>query len=452
MSSLTRSLRPAALVAAVLILPCCRDQIGQGDKLKAVTVRASLNFSKIEPLADCVEAAISPNGRWVVFSSTSSNITPNDNNGLRDLFLRDRLTGVIVNITNVLLFGEFPQYYPQDCFDPQVSDDGNFIVFRSKGGWYAYTAPASPLPFYAIFRYDRKLDKFERAYVDTGSPPDGDMFNPCLSADGQIVAYTSNATNLVPANGSGFTQIVAHNFGSGTSTIVSRSTAGVNVPCDASCNNPRISPDGGYIVFQSDSTNLDAATAGAVMPQVYRGTYTGAPVLALGRDSGGVLTSAQTFLPDVSEDGRFVVFHTYDQNLVSPPATSSPILVRRSIIDGTTELVTDKPGLIPFLVFPNGYPASISGDGQTVAFLGRDDSLAGGTPLNFKAQVFVRDMSSSNILFCSQHLDGTPSNIDCSPPRMSADGKWVVWSTQGSTLVDGDTNGKSDVFLRGPLR
>jgi hypothetical protein len=60
-------------------------------------------------------------------------------------------------------------------------------------------------------------------------------------------------------------------------------------------------------------------------------------------------------------------------------------------------------------------------------------------------------MAGGTVL-ASQHQNGSISNLDCDPPIISADGSWVVWSTRGSTLVDGDSNGVSDVFLHGPLR
>jgi Tol biopolymer transport system component len=453
MNSVKQLLRAAALAGAALLLPCCRDQIGQGDELLSVIVRASLNLSKIEPNLLCDEPAVSGNGRFVVFCSTSNNIAPNDNNGLRDIFLRDRSTGVIVNLTNVLLFGEFPQYAPADCFEPCVSDDGNFVAFVSRGGWVPYTLPASTNPFKYVYRYNRSQDLFEKAYVSV-TQPNADMSHPSISADGQIIAFTTSATNLTPANAGGVPQIYVHNFNTGVDTIVSRaqSPAALNVPCNGSCDHARISPDGGFVVFDSTSTNLNAATAALAMPQVYLGTSGGGYVTVVARDSVGTLTNNTSYLPDVSAGGQFVVFHTYDTSLVTPPvAGGGPILVRRDLVNGITELVTDKPGGIPFLVFPNGFPPSISGDGRMIAFLSRDDSLAGGASLNFKAQVFVRDMQAG-ITFCSRHLDGTPSNIDCSPPRLSADGSTVVWSTQGSTLVDGDSNGVSDIFLRSPLR
>jgi len=243
-----------------------------------------------------------------------------------------------------------------------------------------------------------------------------------------------------------------HNMTTGISRIVSRaqSPAALNVPCNNTCRNPRMSPDGGFIVFESGATNLNAATAAVAMPQAYLGTSAGDYVTVLARDSNGVLTDEASYLPSVSEGGRFVTFYTYDPQLVSPAAPGAPILVRRDLLTGQTDLVTGIPGTLNAVVFPNGYPSSISADGRLIAFLGRNDALTG-TPLNSFVNVFLRDMQGG-IRLVSRHLDGTPSNLDCDPPRISSDGKWVLWATPGSTLVDGDSNGVSDVFLRGPFR
>lgn len=453
MASVRQLLRAAALAAAVLLLPCCRDEIGRGDRLSHVTVRASLTLAAVEPNLACSEPDVSENGRFVVWASTSNTLTPNDNNGIRDVFLKDRTTGVIENLTDVVVVGAFPQFAPRDCFEPVVSDDGRYVAFSSVGGWVTYTLPASANPHRYIYRYDRQLDVFERAYADGGVQPNGPMSNPSISADGRYIAYAASASNLVPPNGSGQQQIYVHDMQTGLSRIVSRqqSPAALNTPVNGACLNPRISPDGGFISFESYATNIAAATAAVSKPQVYVGTNAGDYAVVVARDSSGTLTADASYYADVSAGGRYVVFHSYDANLVAPPAASTPILLRRDLVAGTTELVTDEPGQLFFAVFPNGFAPTISSDGRSIAFLGRDNSLSGGVPLNFVANVFVRDMLGG-ITLVSRHLDGTPSNLDCDPPRLSGDGQWVLWSTAGSTLVDGDTNGVSDIFLRGPLR
>ncbi|HVE40045.1 MAG TPA: hypothetical protein VNM14_09175 [Planctomycetota bacterium] len=443
-------LRGAALAAAALLLPCCRDQVGEGDSLSQATVRASLTTQGVEPNQDCVEASISATGRYVVFSSLSNTLTPNDVNGLKDIFLKDRLDGSIVNVTKVDLFGEFPPYAPADCGNPSVSADGRYVLFRSKGGWVPYTMPASQNAHFLLFRYDRVTNVFVKAFNDGGgfNPPDADLDSPTMSSDGRYVAFQTDATNLVPANGSGKTQIYVHDLQAGTSVIASRAKApaGVNVPCDGNCRSPRISPDGAFVVFESDSVNIDTAFAAGLTPQIYRGTNGGAHGLMVARNSSGTAATAASFYPCVSDGGRYVAFLTFDTTLApgAAPNPGQPILVRRDVVAGVTELVESKTAQFPFITPVPGYPSSISADGRLVAFLSREYAT-------FRAQVHVRDMAGGTLL-ASQHQNGTISNIDCDPPILAADGSWVVWTTRGSTLVDGDTNGVSDVFLRGPLR
>ncbi len=438
-------LRGSALAAAALLLPCCRDQVGEGDSLAQVTVRASLTTLGVQPDEDCIDPSISANGRFVVFASKSITLTPNDDNGLQDIFLKDRMDGSIVNITKVNLFGEFPPYAPADCDSPSISADGRYILFRSKGGWVPYTMPASPTLKYLLYRYDRTNNVFERAFKDGGPPPDDDLNNPTMSADGRYVAFQTLASNLVPANASGKVQIYVHDMQVGTSVIASRAKApaALNVPCDNHCRNPRISPDGSFVVFESDSLNIDPTYSAGPVPQVYRGSNAGAHAPMVARSSSGTAASSWSFFPCVSEGGRYVVFHTMDMTL-APGGSHSPLLVRRDVVSGVTELVENKPASVPFLSPFPGYPTSISADGRYVAYLSREYAT-------FRAQVHVRDMAGGTAL-ASQHLNGDLSNIDCDPPRISDDGTWAVWTTRGSTLVDGDTNGVSDVFLRGPLR
>lgn len=444
-------MRALALAAAALLLPCCRDQIGEGDEPAQVTVRASFTLAGVEPDADCIESDVSESGRYVVWISKANNLTPNDINGFFDVFWKDRATGVIENLTNFIFNSSVA---PADCLEPVVSDDGRYVAFRSRGGWVSYTIPPSLNSFDYVYRYDRLLKVFERAYDDGGIQPDAAMTQPSISADGRLIAFATIASNLIPPNGSGVQQIYVHDMQTGLSRIVSRqqSPAAPNVPCNAECRNPRVSSDGTTIVFESNATDLAPATAASLKPQVYVGTAAGDYAVVVARNSAGTLTTGFSTLPSVSRTGRHVVFQTDDGSLLTPPSGLGTIVVRRDLIAGTTELVTNKPGRPLGPIPPTaGYPTSISADGRWVAFLSRSDLLAGGTLLNNRLNVFVRDMQGGFIL-ASRHYDGTPSNLDCDPPRLTGDGAWVLWSTAGSSLVDGDTNGVQDVFLRGPFR
>src|SRR6185295_11794584 len=127
----------------------------QGDMARQVTVRASINLQKVEPDSGVFEPAISSDARWVVFASSSNLLTANDNNGRRDIFIKDRLTGTIENLTDPFIPPFIGSLAPDDCSNPQVSDDGNFVVFQSKGAWAPFFVPTSTFPHQAIWRVNR---------------------------------------------------------------------------------------------------------------------------------------------------------------------------------------------------------------------------------------------------------------------------------------------------------
>jgi Tol biopolymer transport system component len=471
-------LRGALLAVAAALLPsagCDSGDVGEGDEIAQVTVRASVTVVGGEPDQECTNPAISVDGWFVAFHSFTNKLTLNDNNGLRDVFLKDRMTGVIENITQVVVPESFPQYTPNSCYDPSVSGDGRYVAFRSLGNYQAFASigGAPPMnPSLCIYRYDRATKTFERAFKVIGAfdppPPARDQGPPSISADGRYIAFASTATNLSvdgtnSANPGGTNQVYVYDMDSDSLTLVSHAT-GSTAPCNASCamdfdtmtagmvpQNPQISADGRYVVFTSTATDLDPAGSGS-NEKVFLGRADGGNAEVVSVTSSEVPANGDCYFPSVSGDGRYVAFSTNAHNLTD--GNSTPYVVRRDRTLGVTETVTDKPAYphtSPAMPDPPTFPVYISGDGRFVGFLSDYDSLYDGRRL-YVRQVFVKDMVGGTIQMASRHLDGRPSDKACERILLSGDGSWVVWQTQGSTLVDGDTNGVTDIYMRGPLR
>lgn len=471
------ALRGVFLAATAFCLPsagCDGGDVGKGDSLGMVTVRASVTVVGGEPDQECTNPSISADGRFVAFQSTTNKLTLNDNNGLRDVFLKDRQTGVIENITQVVVPESFPQYTPNSCYDPAVSGDGRYVAFRSLGNYEAFASigGAPPMnPSLCIYRYDRTAKTFKRAFKVVEStfpppPPDRDQGPPSISADGRYIAFASRAMNLsadgtTALNPGGTNQVYVYDMDSLTLTLVSHA-AGSAAPCNAPCaldydlplgpvpQNPQISADGRYVVFASTSTNLDPAGTGSEQ-KIFLGKTDGGNAELVSVTSSEVLANGPCYFPAVSADGRYVAFATNAPNLTG--GAFVPWIVRRDRTAGVTEMVTDKPAYphtSPPMMNPPAYPIHMSGDGRFVGFLSDNGSLYDGRPL-YVRQVFVRDMTGG-ITMASRHLDGRPSDKACESVVFSSDGTWVAWQTVGSTLVDGDTNGVTDIYLRGPWR
>ncbi len=450
--------RATLLALAAALLPsagCEGGDVGQGDELAQVTVRASFTLDGAEPRDASSHPSLSGDGRFVAFASAANNLTPNDSNSFQDIFLKDRLTGQIQNLTIYVVPASFAQYNPHDCYDPVITPDGRYVAFRTRGN---YDPPFSiggipPLNSNTVlYRYDRILKAFDAAFP-SAIDPNANLLEPTISSDGRYVVFLSSATNLPPAVSGGLVQVWVYDIVTDTTRLVSHSTVGATNPCNDNCERARISGNGQYVVFESMATNLTGQPTNS-QNQIYRARLDVAPITieAVAFNSLGVFTNLDSTCPAISEDGRYVAFYTSSTNLVT--GVSLPYIVRRDMNPGgLTELVTDKPGIqdMPAAIFPPPcLPTQLSGDGRYVGFLSREGSLYPAMPLLFN-QVFVRDMQGG-IQMASRHLDGTPSNLECSDMALSLDAGWVAWETLGSTLVDGDTNGVPDIYLRGPLR
>jgi Tol biopolymer transport system component len=453
---LRTAIRAAFLVLAAGLLTsagCDEGDVGSGDELGQVTVRGSVLLDGTEPREACSGPSISSDGRYLVFASKSNNLTANDSNGLSDVFLKDRLTGEIENLTHYVVPPAYALYNPSDCTGPVISGDARYVLFSTLGN---YDPPPSlgglpPLnPHPVVYRYDRVLKQFKAVY---GNPAafvlDDDMMEPTISHDGRYVAFLSAATNFPGFSSGGHVQVWVSDMTTRNVLLVSRGDTSTT-PCGHDCQRAQISGNGQFVVFESQTDTLVSGVP-ATFTQVYLGTASGDPVEAVGRNSGGQLTDMDSTCPAISHDGRYVAFTTSGTNMI--PGVTLTCIVRRDRTSGAVELVTDKPGTVYATAAkypPDCLPNAISPDGRFVGFLSSNGSLYPARPISFH-QVFVKDMLGG-ISMASRHQDGTPCNLDCERVVFSGDGAWVAWQTLGATLADDDRNGATDVYLRGPLR
>ncbi len=149
------------------------------------------------------EPSISADGRFVAFHSTATNLVSGDTNGFSDIFVFDLQTNAIQRVS-------------VDSSGEQGNDDSNYASISADGRYVAFRSGASNLVpgdiagIYDVFVYDRQTNAIQRANVDA-SGAEGNMggFDPCISADGQYVAFYSSSTNFVTGDTNGFADIFA---------------------------------------------------------------------------------------------------------------------------------------------------------------------------------------------------------------------------------------------------
>ncbi len=161
-------------------------------------------------------------------------------------------------------------------------------------------------------------------------------------------------------------------------------------------------------------------------------------------DSAGAQAHSTSNLAGIAASGRYVVFSSIAGNLTSPDTNAlEDVFIKDRQTGQTTRVSVGYAG-----DEPNGHSISnsISPDGRLVAFWSGADNLVP-TDTNHKYDVFVRDLQTGQTTRASVDSNEVEANGDSKDPVVSADGRFVVYSSVASNLILGDTNLKEDIFV-----
>ncbi len=208
-----------------------------------------------------------------------------------------------------------------------------------------------------------------------------------------------------------------------------------------------ITPDGRYVTFASDSTNLVAGDANASKDVFLHDNQTGTTERA-SLDSSGVQQIGYSYAPSVSGDGRFVAFSSNANGLVPGDNNNRDDVFVRDRLLGTTETITAGAAYAGGTLVSGGEIA-ISADGRFVAYRSNATNLVPGDT-NDKFDIFVHDRqtdSSERVSVSSSEAQNFEGSIYAS---ISANGRYVAFTTTGS-LAPEDTSGWWDAYVRDRL-
>jgi len=275
-----------------------------------------------------------------------------------------------------------------------------------------------------------------------GLQANGGSRDATVSADGRHVAFRSDASNLVRNDTNGIADVFVRDLLTGMTERVSVASGGTQ--SNGGSTFPSISADGRFVAFGSDATNLVAGDTNVTLDVFVRDRLAGTTErVSVG--SSGIEANDRSLLPSISADGRYVVFGSSASNLVAGDTNGAPDIFIRDRQAGTTERVgVGSGGEEPDFGAAYG---RISADGRYVAFWSFATNLVSGDTNGFW-DVFVLDLQTGTIervSVDSLEQEGDEDSIDAS---ISSDGRFVVFQSQASNLVAGDTNGNRDVFVR----
>ncbi|QDU69660.1 TolB family protein [Engelhardtia mirabilis] len=352
------------------------DDIFVHDRGTGITKRASVSSSGAQANGKSSRCTISRDGRYVAFESAATNLVDDDTNGDPDVFRHDLVTGATIMLSRNL-GGEIAD---QGASWVALDADGSVATFSTLSTNFA---PADPTGR-DIYVRDFGAGTLERITIGLGGQQvDNNCYDPVLSDDGRFVAFTSQASNLVPGDTNGSPDVFVFDRVLGTLERVSVGPLGQQAASDS--QGPSISADGRFVAFQSRASVGFTGDTNGAFDVFLRDRLAGTTIrvsTALDGDAGSGISHD----PSISADGRFVAFGSWAKDLV----------------------VGDVGGFY---------------------------------------DVFVFDRQNGVNTRRSPAQSGSEANNHSKTPALSADGRTVVFESVATNLAGPDTNGWQDIYL-----
>jgi hypothetical protein len=378
----------------------------------------------------------------VVFSGGSSNLVPGDTNGVDDVFVHDRRTGAIerVSMSSAGVQGNSTNTWGV------ISADGRFVAFYAKSD---NLVPGDTNTASDVFVRDRQLGTTVRVSEDAaGVQGNFGSYASAISADGRYVVFESEADNLVAGDTNGALDIFVKDLLTGGIERVSVATGGGQA--NGGSRQPAVSADGRLVVFSSDATNLDGLDLNPSSDIYLHDRSTGVTRLVHVDSAGNQGISASTIAggadsPSISADGSRVSFASGADNLVAGDTNGMTDVFLHDIPSGqTTRVSVSSQGA-------QGNDSSrgsrLSASGGHVLFESRASNLVA-NDTNFMVDVFAHDVDTGTTERVSVSDSGQQATDSSSYGDISIDGRHAAFSSAAGNLVPFDTNGTTDAFVR----
>ncbi|MHC5035650.1 MAG: TolB family protein, partial [Planctomycetota bacterium] len=339
--------------------------------LTGVTQLVSVNETGDEGAdGHCGRPSINADGTVVAFESLATNLVSNtDNNSVSDVFVRDLGTGGSTELVSVTGAGVAAN---GGSNAPSINADGTVVAFES----HATNLVSNPDTNGLSDVFVRNLGTGGSTQMVSVTPEleagDGESGSPSISGDGTVVAFGSNATNLVAEDTDPDKDVFVRDLEANSTELVSFTGGGV--AADAKNMLPSINADGSIVAFMSVRDVTSDAWEVFVRDRNANSTE------LVSVHSAGIGIVGYSWDPSINADGQRVAFLSGVPDHESPSGFAMVnVFVRDRTAKATKLLSVGWDG-----TEANGwsFAPSISADGQRVAFMSEATNLTKTLDLN----------------------------------------------------------------------
>jgi hypothetical protein len=397
------------------------------DRVSGFARRASSTWDGAPSNGDSREPTISEGGEFVAFASAGNNMVPGDNNSVSDAFIYDVGTG-----TSARFSTDNGALRPSgDFYNATTSPTGRFVAFESGA---ATLIPDDTNNATDVFLRDREAGITARVSLATGGGQcNASSWDPCITGDGRHVGFTSNGSNLTPQGGYGPHNVYVHDRTTQVTVLASLWNNGV--PADNGAGGASLSSDARFVTFWARAGNWGLSSNA----QIYvRDRLLGRTEL-VSQASNGAAGDLESYWPNITPDGRYVVFESRSSNLTTGDAWNTSDIFRYDRATGQMRRLT--PGNVA-----DSYGATVSEDGRFVAF----QSLAALVPSdnNGTWDVYVADLTQNTFVLASATQSGAIANGPSDQPYLASNGSAVVFVSSATNMLGGTLSNLTRIYVR----
>lgn len=206
---------------------------------------------------------------------------------------------------------------------------------------------------------------------------------------------------------------------------------------------PFVSASGRFVAFVSNATNIEPGNNSR--RQIYLTQRLSGDVRRVSVDAMGAAGNSDSVQPSVSSDGRFVAFASQSTNFSSMDSDSALDIYLHDMATQTTQLISKASNGSSAGNGSSSLPV-ISADGRFVVFSSTADNLVA-DDTNGLSDVFIANRETGDVSLVSAGLGGAASNGRSVAPDVSANGRFVSFLSLASNLIADDLDSRQDAFV-----